>query len=366
MLIAAAHGPSALWYATRGTGAIALVLLTLSIVLGIGEVRAWRPAGAPRFAIAAMHRTVSLLAVVLLAAHVGTTLLDPFPRIGVLNAVIPFDTSYRPLWLGLGTIASDLLVALVLTSLVRRRLGYRVWRGVHWFAYACWPVALMHGIGAGSDTASTWMLVLTVACVVVVLIALAGRLVAPQTPAGVRTGAGGAAVLAALALGIWLPHGPLARGWAKRAGTPAAVLAAFAPRAPARSPVRRTPAPRPDPLARPFSATLAGRVHNGVSAGGIGVADLRMRLQGGPHGVLRIRLGGQSLPGGGLRMDRSAVTLGPRRDPARYSGRIEVLRDNILRALVGSSDGRAVRLTVDLSLGGNSVSGHVRGTPVGA
>jgi hypothetical protein len=270
------------------------------------------------------------------------------------------------LWLGLGTIASDLLVALVLTSLVRRRLGYRVWRGVHWFAYACWPVALMHGIGAGSDTKSTWMLVLTLACVVSVLIALAARLVAPDTPARVRIGAAGAAVLAAVALGIWLPQGPLARGWAKRAGTPEGVLAAFAPRAPARPPARRAPARRPDALARPFSATLAGSVRNGVSAGGIGVADLRMRLQGGASGVLRIRLGGRSLPGGGLQMDRSAVTLGPRRDPARYSGRIEVLRDNVLRALVGSSEGRAIRLTVDLSLGGTAVSGHVRGTPVGA
>ena len=119
-----------------------LLLLTASVVLGIGEVRAWRPAGTPRFAVAAMHRTVSLLAVALLAVHIVTTLLDPFPPIGAVNAVVPFQTDYRPLWLGLGTVASDLLVALAVTSLVRRRLGYRVWRGLHWLAYACWPVAL--------------------------------------------------------------------------------------------------------------------------------------------------------------------------------------------------------------------------------
>src|SRR5205085_11050222 len=136
------RGPSALWYATRGTGAVALVLLTVSVVLGIGELRAWRPAGAPGFAVAALHRTVSLLAVALLAAHIVTTLLDPFPHIGLANALLPFQTSYRPLWLGLGTIASDLLLALVVTSLVRRRLGYRAWRGVPWLAYACWPVAV--------------------------------------------------------------------------------------------------------------------------------------------------------------------------------------------------------------------------------
>jgi Ferric reductase like transmembrane component len=367
-MIAAAHGPSALWYATRGTGAIALVLLSISVVLGIGEVQAWRPAGAPRFAIAAMHRTISLLAVALLAVHVITTVLDPFPHIGALNAVIPFQTTYRPLWLGLGTIASDLLLALLLTSLVRRRLGFRVWRGVHWFAYACWPVALLHGIGAGSDTKATWMLALTLACVGAVLVTVGARLAAPATPQEVRIGAGVLAALAALALGIWLPQGPLARGWARRAGTPAHVLTAFAPaaRAVRAAPVTRRAAPPPDALARPFAATLAGSVSNGTSAGGVGVADLRMRLQGGPRGVLRLRLGGRPLPGGGLRMDRSAVTLGPPHDPARYSGRIQTLRDNILSALVSSPDGHAVRLTVELTLQGDSVGGQIRGTPVGA
>ena len=361
-MIAAAHGPSALWYATRGTGAIALVLLTVSVVLGVGEMRAWRPAGAPRFAIAAMHRTVSLLAVALLAVHVMTTVLDPFPPIGVLNAVVPFQTSYRPLWLGLGTVGSDLLVALVLTSLVRRRLGFRIWRGVHWFAYACWPVALLHGIGAGSDTKAAWMLALTLACVVAVSVAVIARLAAAETPRPVRIGAGAVTALAALALGIWLPQGPLAQGWAKRAGTPDDVLTAFAPRPPART----TQVPAADPLTRPFSATLAGQVDNGSSAEGIAVADLRLRLVGGPRGALRIRLGGQPLPGGGLRMDRSAVTFGPPREPARYSGRIQTLRDNVLSALVASSDGRAVRLTVAVTLRGDSVSGQIRGTPAGA
>jgi sulfoxide reductase heme-binding subunit YedZ len=356
----AAHGPSALWYATRGTGAVTLVLLTISVVLGIGEVRAWRPAGAPRFAVAALHRTVSLLAVALLAVHVLTTMLDPFPHIGALNAVIPFQTTYRPHWLGLGTIASDLLLALVVTSLVRRRLGFRVWRGVHWFAYACWPVALLHGIGAGSDTQATWMLAITLGCVGSVVVAVGARLAAPGTPQPVRIGAGATAALAGVALGVWLPLGPLAPGWAGRAGTPTDVLAAFSPQRPART------AAAPDPLARPFLAALAGRVDTGTSADGVDVADLRMTLQDGPRAVLRLRLGGRSLPGGGLQMDRSAVTFGPPRDPARYSGRIQSLRDNVLSALVGSPDGRAVRLTVELTLRGDHVAGRIRGTPVRA
>jgi hypothetical protein len=362
MILAAAHGPSALWYATRGAGAMTLVLLTASVVLGIAEVRRWAPARAPHFAIAAMHRWVSLVAIALLAVHVVTTLLDPFPSIAVLNAGIPFVTSYRPLWIGFGTLASDLLVALVLTSLVRRRLGYRAWRGVHWLAYACWPVALLHGLGAGSDTKATWMLALTAACVVAVLVALGTRLVSPGTPAAMRTGAVAGAALGVLGLAAWLPQGPLARGWAGRAGTPRSVLEAFSPR-PAAPPARRAAA---DPLARSFSAALSGTIRNGVSAGGMGVVDLRLHLSGGPAGELRIRLGGQALPGGGLRMDRSAVTLGPPARPGEFQGRIQSLQNTVMSALVGSADGRALRLTVSLSLGGGSVSGQVRATRVQA
>ena len=111
MIAAATHGPSALWYATRGAGAVALVLLTISVALGVGEVRMWRPPGAPRFAVAAVHRTASLLAVVFVAIHVITVVADPFPHIGLLTGVVPFVTSYRPLWLGLGTIGFDLMLA---------------------------------------------------------------------------------------------------------------------------------------------------------------------------------------------------------------------------------------------------------------
>jgi Ferric reductase like transmembrane component len=366
MIIAAAHGPSALWYATRGAGAMTLVLLTASVVLGIAEVRRWQPARAPHFAIAAMHRWVSLVAMTLLAVHVVTTLLDPFPKIGALNAGVPFVTNYRPLWVGFGTVASDLLVALVLTSLVRRRLGYRAWRGVHWLAYACWPVALLHGLGAGSDTKTTWMLMLTAACVVAVVVALGGRLAAAGTPPAVRTGAVAGTALGVLGLAGWLVQGPLASGWAGRAGTPRSVLEAFAPR-PARAavapPRRRVAA---DPLARSFSAALTGTIRNGVSAGGMAVVDLRMHLSGGPAGELRIRLGGQALPNGGLQMDRSAVTLGPPARPGEFQGRIQSLQNTVLRALVGSADGRALRLAVSLSLGRSTVTGQVQATRVPA
>src|SRR5207247_1801227 len=154
------------------------------------------------------------------------------------------------------------------TSVLRNRLGYRAWRGVHWAAYACWPIAVLHGLGTGSDTKATWMLVPTLASVAAVLIAVLARLARAGTSASVRVGTTSAATLGVIGLGIWLPQGPLARGWAKRAGTPASVLAAFTPPTPAARPVARTAA---DPFGHSFRASFAGPLREGTSASGVAV-----------------------------------------------------------------------------------------------
>jgi len=357
-----AHGPTAMWYATRGAGASTMLLLTASVVLGIGEERGWRPAKTPRYAVAALHRTLSMLALVMLVVHIVTTIADPFPKIGIGAAFIPFATNYRPLWMGLGTVASDLLIALIITSLLRRRLGYRAWRGVHWAAYACWPVAILHGLGTGSDTKSSWMLALTLASVAAVLVAVLARLARTGTSANTRIGATSAATLSVIGLAVWLPGGPLAKGWAKRAGTPASVLNAFRP-APENAVTKTASAPA-DPFGHAFSASFSGPIREGASAGGTEVVDLKLRLDGSPDGILRIRLGGPPLPGGGLRMDRSAVTLGPQRSPGEYQGKVDFLQNTVLRARVGSAAGRALRLDISLSIEGNTVQGTVNARPL--
>jgi methionine sulfoxide reductase heme-binding subunit len=362
VLAVTAQGPSAWWYATRGAGAMTTVLLTAGVVLGIAEVRRWQPLAAPRFGIAALHRTVSLLALSLLVVHVGTTLADPFPRIGLRNAVLPFATGYRPLWIGLGTIASDLLIAVAVTSLVRRRLGFRSWRAMHWLSYGCWPIALLHGLGAGSDAQATWMLALTAGCVLAVLATVTARLVTAGLPGRARAGSLAAVGLAMLGLGGFALQGPLATGWARRAGTPDSVLAAFRAPVAVRPP---TPTPRPpDRLAQGFVAAVAGRIKSGAAKDGTAVLELPLRLSGGVAGRLRIRLAGTALPSGGLQMDRSAVTLGSRSRPGRYQGRVRTLHGQDLEALVGSTAGRALRLRIHLSSSGASVRGSVRATPI--
>ncbi len=352
----AAAGPSALWYLTRGTGLVALLLLTASVVLGILQVQRWSPPGSPRFMVVTLHRAVSLLVVVLLCVHVLTAVLDRFAPIRLVDAVVPFAGVYRPLWLGLGALAFDLLIALTLTSLLRRRLGLRAWRAVHWLAYACWPVALVHGWGTGSDTKTAWMLAITLACAGAVLASVAWR-AATAGPAHARArrlSLGAAAIMVA-AVAIWLPRGPLAEGWARRSGTPRSLLGSPAP--------AQAASVRPA-FGQPFAAGLRGTVHQGMSADGLAVVDLRMRLTGGVGGVLRVRVAGRPAPGGGVIMSRSAVSLGPRSAPGALQGRIEALDGSSLQALVGSDGGDAVRLRVDLTLGESSVRGTVSGRPI--
>jgi methionine sulfoxide reductase heme-binding subunit len=167
------------WYLARGTGAATLLLLTLTLVLGIVNVRRWAPRGLQRFVVDDLHRTLGLLVVVLLGVHIASNVLDDYVSISLIDAVVPFVGSYHPFWLGLGALSLDLLAALIVTSLLRARIGLRAWRAVHWVAYACWPVAVAHGIGMGTD-ASGWLLWLTIGCVALVGVALTARLASPK------------------------------------------------------------------------------------------------------------------------------------------------------------------------------------------
>jgi len=195
-------------------------------VLGVIDVGRYTTTHLPRFIVDGMHRTVSLLAVVFLIVHIVTSALDSFASIPLIDSVVPFAGAYRPIWLGLGAASFDLMLAVVITSLARRRIGYRAWRFTHWFAYASWPLALLHGLGTGSDVKSTWMIAISGGCVAAVLLAVFLR-VASGWPGqvGVRMAALSLALCFATGVALWLPIGPLGHGWARRSGTPASLLA---------------------------------------------------------------------------------------------------------------------------------------------
>ena len=221
----ATAGPSLYWYLTRATGAVALLLLTLAIVLGVIDVERWSTPRWPRFVVDSLHRNVSLLAMVFLVLHILTSVLDGFASISITDAFVPFVGSYRPFWLGLGAVAFDLILAVILTSLLRARMGFATWRAVHWLAYASWPIALVHGFGTGSDASSAWLLVLSIACMAVVLAAVLTRVIAgwPEN-IRLRGAALGGAGAFSLFVVLWLPSGPLGSEWARRSGTPTALL----------------------------------------------------------------------------------------------------------------------------------------------
>ena len=168
----------AFWALGRATGVVALVLFTLSVLLGI-LTRSGRPLFTlPRFSITLIHRNVSVLATVFILIHLLSLLADSYAQLRVVDLVFPFLGAYRPFWLGLGTVAVDLLIAVVVTSLLRRFIGRRVFRAVHWSTYLMWPIALAHSLGTGTDAAEPWFLGLAAVCTVAVLAAVVWRVTA--------------------------------------------------------------------------------------------------------------------------------------------------------------------------------------------
>ena len=166
----------ALWAFGRGTGITALVFLTISLTLGIATRSGRRLVALPRFAIADVHRVAALAATVLVASHLILLLFDPYAQLRLVDLVVPFLGAYRPLWLGLGTLVLDVLVAVVVSSVLRHRLGLRAFRALHWLTYALWPIDLAHALGNGTDAGQVWFLAVASGCVIAVAAAVTWRL----------------------------------------------------------------------------------------------------------------------------------------------------------------------------------------------
>jgi sulfoxide reductase heme-binding subunit YedZ len=233
----------ALWFLTRGTGLVSLLLVTASIVVGVAASLRVAGTATPRFVVAGLHRNLSLLTVAFIVVHVVTTILDAYAPIRVVDAVVPFISSYRPFWLGLGALAFDIIVALVITSLVRVRIGLRTWRGIHWLSYATFPIAAFHSLGTGSDAAQPWMLAAVIACISFVAGWTLVRLWEIRTERAPLALAGTALVIVLPLAGVvWANNGPLATGWAARAGTPTRLIGGKTP-APVAPTGGKTPAP---------------------------------------------------------------------------------------------------------------------------
>ncbi len=367
------HGSSALWYLTRSSGLVSLILLSATVTLGAIASVGWTTERWPRFLSQSVHRNLSLFCLALIGVHIVSTVGDGYVPIGLADAVIPFRSPYRPVWVGLGALAFDMLLAVAITSGLRRRVGTGVWRGVHWLAYACWPLAVVHGLGSGSDTRLPGSLLVTLACIGTVVAAGAWRLtVGRARSTGWRAGAALAGVVVLVMMAAFAVVGPLRPGWAHRAGTSPALLSQLAGATTTTS-AGSTPqsagtgstgsttsgagaATASGTPTTPFTEAVSGTVHTTPpDANGISVVTLTMQLQG-TTSPLVVKISGPAVDGG-VSMRQSSVSFGS------LTGHVTALEGSSIAAVVSGSTG-SVDLSMNLSLDPNAgtVQGQVSGT----
>ncbi|MDQ1289795.1 MAG: hypothetical protein QG622_3361 [Actinomycetota bacterium] len=176
MLTGLLDGP-VLWYANRATGVVLVVLFTLAVVLGMLSTARTTSVRWPRFATQSLHRNVSLLAGLMLFLHITSAVVDTYVDIRWYEGLVPFAGSYETIWLGIGTVSCDLTLAIVLTSLVRQRMNLRHWRFIHLLSYPAWAVGVVHGVGIGTDSFTTWGLAVSGGCTALVVAVGIARMV---------------------------------------------------------------------------------------------------------------------------------------------------------------------------------------------
>ena len=165
----------ALWYAARASGVAAYVVLSLVVSFGLmlggkAQTRSW-----PRFSVEDVHRFGGLLVGSLIGIHVLTIAADSFLPFSLTQLLVPFTSTYRPLWTGLGIAAAEILLALAITNHYRKQLPYGFWRKAHYLNFAVWGLASVHGLMSGTDRGATWLAILYGVSVAVVVMLLVWR-----------------------------------------------------------------------------------------------------------------------------------------------------------------------------------------------
>jgi len=349
------------WDTARAGGLIAYVLLTAAVALGLVLRNRWQSSRWPRLVTNELHGYVSLLALVFIAVHVFAVAIDPFTHFGLAAVLVPFASHYRPIWMSLGIVALYLLLAVWVSSRLRRRIGHRLWRQIHVLAFAVYGAATLHGLGTGSDTRTIWAAALYAGSVGLVGALLAVRLLAPAgREARRRPLAAGVAAVAVLVAAAWSLGGPFAPGWSARAGGTAARAAVAAATAPRRA--RPVAARLPSAVVQtPFTARYAGTLTIGqVNEQGRLTLRIDGALRGATKDHLEILIHGIPLEDGGVAMEQSRVRMGT--TTALYRGEITSLHGTSLVAALRSPHQR-LRVDLTLRIGRDgTVVGRARGT----
>jgi predicted ferric reductase len=177
---------TATWDASRAAGFATYLLLWASVVTGIALHLRIRPAGGPMTWMLEWHRITSVLALAFLAAHVVSLILDPVVPFSVLDGLAPFTSSYRPIQVGMGTIAEWLIVIVLVSTATAGSMRWTTWRNFHYLSFPCYVLALLHSLTSGSDSANSVALIIyatTAATVAFLCVArFYGRELAPADP----------------------------------------------------------------------------------------------------------------------------------------------------------------------------------------
>jgi methionine sulfoxide reductase heme-binding subunit len=144
------------WLASRASGLLALVLVTISV--GIGLMMAGKVMRRPGLSrkLIAIHEQTALAGLIAIAIHGITLLGDPWLNPGVAGVTVPFAMDFRTAFTGLGVIAAYLAMALGLSFYARKRIGARLWRKAHRATVVVWALGLVHALGAGTDASAPW------------------------------------------------------------------------------------------------------------------------------------------------------------------------------------------------------------------
>jgi methionine sulfoxide reductase heme-binding subunit len=198
------------WYAARAAGIVAYVLLSAVVALGVTLAGKKKLHRWPRFAVEDVHRFGGILVGTFVIVHVVTVAVDAWLPFSVSSIVIPFTSRYKPVWVGLGICAAELLLALAVTNRLRnRRLSYRFWRRAHYLNFAVWTAATLHNLGSGTDRSTPWLIALDAAAIGAVCAAISWRALSTRlSPAHLRSTTAGFAIAPA-AVAVLLVLGPL-------------------------------------------------------------------------------------------------------------------------------------------------------------
>ena len=367
-MILASASVSPLWYLSRSAGYVGLILLGVIGVLGIVTAGNFRIAQGTKFLAPEVHRSLSLLTIVVLGIHVGTAVADKYSFIGLKDVFIPFMATYRPVWVGLGAVAVDLGIAVVITSLLRVKMGYKSWRLVHWASYPIFVLSIIHGLGSGTDSSLWASKVIYLVVGAGLALATASRLLSRKDlDSGVKAALSGMTIAVPFAIVLWALSGPFGANWTKRAQSgliqslPGSAKLANAGGSTPKVSAAVSPALH---LSSSYTSNWSGRVDQSP-ANSQGEVALRLigNLSSSPGFELSVVLIGTPLDGG-ISMTSSIVEIASSSGTSIYRGTVTSLSGTTIVSQVANVDGEGFTFSAGINLGsnGSSFTGTVAGS----